>query len=134
MLNEQDLLRSSEDEYMSDEQLSFFKAKLVEKAAFITQRLNGNNDSLSVQRSADANDAASGEEALTLKLSMDIKDRATLRQVKKALQLIEDGEYGFCLETGEPIGLKRLLLIPESIYTVETMRVIEAKMGHVRAA
>ncbi|EGH25989.1 RNA polymerase-binding protein DksA, partial [Pseudomonas amygdali pv. mori str. 301020] len=43
-------------------------------------------------------------------------------------------DYGFFQETGEAIGIKRLLLVPESLYSVESMRALEAKGMHQRQA
>lgn len=134
MLTEKQLLAMPAEDYMNEAQVAFFKALLEEKARQIIARLDGEGETLLLQRQADAADSASSEEAMTLKLSMDQKDRASLLQVNRALNLIETGDYGYCLETGEEIGLKRLLLLPESVYTVETMRVIEAKSSHQRAA
>ncbi|KPX50407.1 hypothetical protein ALO68_200045 [Pseudomonas syringae pv. helianthi] len=44
------------------------------------------------------------------------RDRQTLSHVLKALEILVLGDYGFCQETGEVIGIKRLLLVPESLY------------------
>ncbi|RMR22212.1 DnaK suppressor domain-containing protein [Pseudomonas syringae pv. persicae] len=55
--------------------------------------------------------------------------RQALSNVLKALEILALGDYGFCQETGEAIGLKRLLPVPESLYSVESMRVLEAKGG-----
>ncbi|EGH05278.1 molecular chaperone DnaK [Pseudomonas amygdali pv. aesculi] len=58
--------------------------------------------------------------------------RQALIHVLKVLEILALGDYGFCQETGEAIGLKRLLLVPESLYSVEWMRVLEAKGMHQR--
>ncbi|MBL3828930.1 molecular chaperone DnaK [Pseudomonas syringae pv. theae] len=55
-----------------------------------------------------------------------------MSDVHKALEILALGDYGFCQETGEAIGIKRLLLVPESLYSVESMRALEAKGMHLR--
>jgi DnaK suppressor protein len=60
------------------------------------------------------------------------RDKRALSNVRLALEAIVLGDYGFCRETGEPIGLPRLMLVPESLYSVESMRVQETKNAHLR--
>ncbi|WP_375233117.1 TraR/DksA family transcriptional regulator, partial [Pseudomonas ficuserectae] len=79
-------------------------------------------------------DFASDEENRAVAASMIERDRQTLSHVLKALEILALGDYGFFQETGEAIGIKRLLLVPESLYSVESMRALEAKGMHQRQA
>ncbi|WP_375233625.1 TraR/DksA family transcriptional regulator, partial [Pseudomonas syringae] len=64
----------------------------------------------------DEADFAFDEENRAVAASMIDRDRQTLSHVLKALEILVLGDYGFCQETGEVIGIKRLLLVPESLY------------------
>lgn len=134
MLTSKLILAQSEDEYMSDAQQDFFKNLLLEKMAHITKRMRAGQDSLNIERHADAADTASVEENRSLSLNMAVRDNQEITRIKRALSVLADGDYGYCLESGEEIGIKRLLAVPESLYSVESMRVIEAKLQHQRGA
>ena len=60
------------------------------------------------------------------------RDTAELKRVSLALAAITEDEYGYCQETGVEIGIPRLLAVPESLYSVEAMSVIEAQRQHLR--
>lgn len=130
MINADQLLSQSVDDYMNDEQLSFFNGLLACKAQELRDRLDGHRQDAEIERHPDEADFASDEEERAVAVKMIERDRVTLNQVIHAMELIRIGDYGFCKETGEPIGLQRLLLVPESIYSVESMRIIEAKGRH----
>lgn len=130
MITSDDLLAQPHDDYMNDQQLAFFKDRLSTKAQDLRDRLNAHQHDVEIERHPDEADFASDEEERAVAVRMIERDRATLGQVSHALELIRVRDYGFCKETGEPIGLSRLLLVPESVYSVESMRVIEAKGRH----
>ena len=62
----------------------------------------------------DPNDRATQESEFSLELRTRDRERKLIRKIDEALKRIEDGSYGFCLETGEPIGVKRLEARPET--------------------
>lgn len=132
LMSVEQLLDQAEDEYMSADQLAFFKDRLEVKAAELRDRLLSCQASCEIERHPDEADFASDEENRVVAASMIERDRETLSHVLKALEILALGDYGFCQETGEAIGLKRLLLVPESLYSVESMRVLEAKGMHQR--
>ena len=130
MITLDELLAQPTDDYMNDQQLAFFRDRLASKAQDLRGRLTAHQQDVEIERHPDEADFASDEEERAVAVKMIERDRFTLGQVSHALDLIRLGDYGFCKETGEPIGLERLLLVPESVYCVESMRVIEAKGRH----
>jgi len=134
-MTEKEILAQGEAEYMNEGQLAFFKRLLEEKRMAVQARMRANQTLLQIERQPDDVDFASTEEARNMALNMVDRDRAEIMRIIRALKMIEDREYGYCAETGDPIGLRRLLAVPESLYCIEAMRVREAKsMHHASAA
>jgi len=119
-LSEADLVKAPERDYMNEAQLQFFKQRLLEIRA---QLLNNADDTGQHLRenetTTDPSDRATLEEEYTLELRTRDRERKLLKKVEKSLKLIEDGEYGFCEETGEPIGIPRLLARPTATLSLE---------------
>jgi len=119
-LSEADLVKAPERDYMNEAQLAFFKQRLLEIRA---QLLNNADDTGQHLRenetTTDPSDRATLEEEYTLELRTRDRERKLLKKVEKSLKLIEDGEYGFCEETGEPIGIPRLLARPTATLSLE---------------
>jgi len=67
----------------------------------------------------DPNDRATQEEEFSLELRTRDRERKLIRKIDEALKRIEDGTYGYCLETGEEIGIKRLEARPVATLSVE---------------
>jgi DnaK suppressor protein len=67
----------------------------------------------------DPNDRATQEEEFSLELRTRDRERKLIRKIDDALKRIEDGSYGYCLETGEEIGIKRLEARPVATLTIE---------------
>ncbi|MDD2408452.1 MAG: RNA polymerase-binding protein DksA [Tepidiphilus sp.] len=110
-----------EEEYMSPRQLKFFKhllleekRRLLEKAAETTQSLQQENEV-----TPDWTDRATIEEEQALELRVRDRERKLMKKIDEALERIEKGTYGWCEETGEPIGLKRLLARPTATLCLE---------------
>lgn len=121
MLTEEEILVASEDDYMNDEQLSFFKQRLLEmRQSLIDAGENEQIGSLDTERAADESDRATQEEQYWIQVHMKERESNLIRDIDKALHRIRIGEYGFCEDTGEEIGIKRLLIRPTSLYTAET--------------
>lgn len=126
MQNETSLLASGEDEYMNEEQLAFFRARL-ERAR---DELQARPVALEVQgqdlmAAADPTDRATMEEERTATLMDRQRQSERLREIAAALRRIEEGEYGYCEVTGEPIGLQRLLAYPTARLSLEAQHALE---------
>ena len=67
----------------------------------------------------DPNDRATQEEEFSLELRTRDRERKLIRKIEEALERIEDGSYGYCLETGEEIGIKRLEARPVATLSLE---------------
>jgi DnaK suppressor protein len=119
-LTEADVMKAPERDYMNEAQLAFFKQRLLELRA---QLLNNADDTGQHLRenevTTDPSDRATLEEEYTLELRTRDRERKLLKKVEKSIKLIEDGEYGFCEETGEPIGIMRLLARPTATLSLE---------------
>jgi DnaK suppressor protein len=120
VLTEPDLLKASDKEYMNEEQLAFFRQRLLELRA---QLLNNADDTGQHLRenevTTDPSDRATLEEEYTLELRTRDRERKLLKKIEKSLKMIDDGTYGYCEETGEPIGIPRLLARPTATLSLE---------------
>ncbi|MFL1449091.1 TraR/DksA family transcriptional regulator [Pseudomonas tritici] len=133
-MNEEQLLAQGADQYMSVAQIEFFKDRLHQRMQALRDRIADHQSNCKIERHADAADNASVEEVREKAMRLIDLDNRTLLQVRAALLAIEDDQYGFCALSGEEIGLKRLLLIPESLLSVDAMSASEAMNRHMRAA
>jgi len=114
--------RPTEDEpFMSDLQRAYFRRKLL---AWRDEILRSTKETLqhlqdeSVQH-ADIADRASSESERALELRARDRQRKLIAKIDAALERIDDGTYGYCEETGEPISLKRLDARPIATLSVE---------------
>lgn len=119
-MTDEDILRAPEKDYMNDAQRAFFRQKLLELRA---QLLNNADDTGQHLRenevTTDPSDRATLEEEYTLELRTRDRERKLLKKVEKSIKQIDDGTYGFCEETGEPIGVARLLARPTATLSLE---------------
>ena len=112
---------SSDEEYMNDMQLEYFRQKLQAwKKALLAQ----SEDTLEELRQGGLNqpdelDRASLETDKALDLRTKDRARKLISKINDALKRIEDGTYGYCEETGEPIGLERLEARPVATLSLE---------------
>ncbi len=128
-LSEAELLAMPEAEYMNDKQLEFFRHRLqglkndlLSNAGETTEHLR--EDTTVVP---DPADRATIEEEHALELRTRDRERKLLKKISQSLARIESGEYGFCDETGEPIGLGRLLARPTATLSLEAQQRREMK-------
>jgi len=110
-----------QEPFMNDRQREYFRAKLLswrddllKEAKETLQHLQTEN-----QNHSDAADRATTETERTIELRARDRQRKLIAKIDAALQRIEDGTYGYCEETGEPIGLKRLEARPIATLSVE---------------
>jgi len=109
------------EKYMCDKHLSFFKIKLTEWKKELVKAnnealYNGSMDDNSV--SADIVDQASSYTDKTVEMKAINRQIKLISEIDKALARIREGIYGYCLDTAEPIGLKRLIARPVAKYTI----------------
>jgi DnaK suppressor protein len=114
--------RPTEDEpYMNDNQREYFRRKLL---SWRDEILRGSNETLrqlkeEESRVADMSDWASFETERNFQLRARDRERKLLSKIDEALRRIEEGTYGFCEETQEPIGLRRLEARPIATLSIE---------------
>ena len=119
-LTEEELLAAPEKDYMNDAQLAFFKKRLLELRDQLLQNADDTGEHLRENEiTTDPSDRATLEEEYTLELRTRDRERKLLKKVEKSLRLIEDGSYGWCEETGEPIGVPRLIARPTATLSLE---------------
>lgn len=115
-----ELLAMPETDYMNSEQLAFFQHRLRELEKEILANAGATTENLrETQFAPDPADRATIEEEHALELRTRDRERKLLKKVQQSLHLIESGEYGWCEETGEAIGLKRLLARPTANLSLE---------------
>ncbi|EXI75162.1 MAG TPA: RNA polymerase-binding protein DksA [Candidatus Accumulibacter phosphatis] len=119
-LTETALLSAPEDQYMSPEQIAFFRRLLLAEEQSLLSAVKATAGHLQeAESSPDWNDRASAEEEHTLELRVRDRERKLLRKIRDALKRIDEGNYGWCEETGEPIGIARLLARPTAALCLE---------------
>lgn len=116
-----DYVPSPDEEYMNDLQVEYFRQKLL---AWKKSLLNQSQDTLEDLRQGGLNqpddiDRASMETDKALDLRTKDRARKLISKINDALKRIEDGTYGYCEETGEPIGLERLEARPVATLSIE---------------
>ena len=120
LLTEKELLAMPESDYMNEAQLEFFRNRLKELEQEILNNADATTENLrETQFVPDPADRATIEEEHALELRTRDRERKLLKKVQQSLTLIESGEYGWCEETGEPIGLQRLLARPTANLSLE---------------
>ncbi|MFC0225630.1 TraR/DksA C4-type zinc finger protein [Serratia aquatilis] len=133
LLSEQQLLAMPESDYMNDEQRAFFRQRLFEEQQKLWQHVELlKRDINSGDISGDEADKAAREEDLRLLFRQLDRESRLLPKVTAALARLENGDYGYCLETGEPIGLARLLLRPTAELSIEAKTAQEMREPHLR--
>ena len=120
---------SPKEEYMNDMQLEYFKQKLLtwrdELMKGSEATLNGLKENNAPE--ADENDRASNETDQFMELRTRDRMRKLIKKINQALDRIENGTYGYCEETGEPIGLARLEARPVTTLCIEAQERHERK-------
>lgn len=121
-LTEQDILNwdGPEQDYMNADQLEFFREKLVKLQDELIDKASATTEQMQDHETApDPADRASQEEEYALELRTRDRERKLLAKIQASIRDIDEGDYGFCRDTGEPIGLKRLLARPTATLSVE---------------
>ncbi len=114
--------RPSDDEpFMNERQQAYFKKKLLDWKEDILRESKGTvvNLKAETENHPDLVDRASSESDRALELRTRDRQRKLISKIDDALRRIEDGTYGYCEDTGEPIGLGRLEARPTATLSVE---------------
>jgi len=109
------------EQYMGKLQLSHFRQILLNWKRDLMQEVDRTVSHMKDEAAnfPDPNDRATQEEEFSLELRTRDRERKLIRKIEEALKRIEDGTYGYCLETGEEIGIKRLEARPVATLTIE---------------
>ena len=119
-LTEAELLKMPESDYMNDQQLAFFRARLTEMRQEILERRAESLEQLHENEAhADPADRATAEEERALALRLREREAILLAKIEQSLRRIHDKEYGYCTKTGDVIGLRRLLARPTATVCVD---------------
>jgi len=128
-LTVEELLAMPDSEYMNDKQLDFFRAQLQKQKDDLLSNAGETTEHLREDTSIvpDPADRATIEEEHALELRTRDRERKLLKKIAQSLTRLDTGEYGFCDETGEPIGLQRLLARPTATLSLEAQQRRELK-------
>jgi len=132
-MTKEKLLAMPADDYMNAEQLAFFSALLQSMKIETQERIEVSRVAIeSLDTPADPADAASVEEERHWLVNAIERDQRLLPQLEMALGRIADDSFGWCDDSGEPIGLKRLLISPTTKYCIEAQERHEQLDKHQR--
>src|ERR1700744_3237119 len=120
-LIEEEYISSEEEPFMNERQLEYFRRKLLNWKEDILResRETVNHLQKETENHPDLADRASSETDRALELRTRDRQRKLISKIDEALRRIEDGVYGYCEETGEPIGLARLQARPIATLSLE---------------
>lgn len=128
VLTAEEILKMPDDDYMNAQQLEFFRRRLTD----LEKELRANADQTTVNLREttvvpDPADRATIEEEHALELRTRDRERKLLKKVQAAIKRIDDGDYGYCEETGDPIGVARLMARPTATLSLEAQQHRELK-------
>ena len=128
-LSDAEVIAMPDNEYMNATQLAFFRLKLVQLKDDILANAgqtaeNLRDDTVVVP---DPADRATIEEEHALELRTRDRERKLLKKIEQSIARIDSGDYGYCDETGEPIGVPRLLARPTATLSLEAQQRRELK-------
>lgn len=128
-LTDDEVLSMPEAEYMNDVQLAFFKRKLQQLRNDMLANAGETTEHLREDTSVmpDPADRATIEEEHALELRTRDRERKLLKKIEQSIARIDSGDYGYCDETGEPIGVGRLLARPTANLSIEAQQRREQK-------
>ena len=128
LLSEAQLLKMNDKDYMNEAQLAFFKARLQQLEKDLLKNAGETTEHLrETVLVPDPADRATIEEEHALELRTRDRERKLLKKVQQSIASIDGGDYGWCEETGEPIGIPRLLARPTATLSLEAQQRRELK-------
>ena len=129
IITKEELLKMPESKYMNQQQLDFFESLLLEQAKEIELSVQQAKEALAnSEQEIDLNDVATKQEMQQLHLRTMERQGKLINKVKQSLMMIRkgsQGDYGYCLETGEPIGLQRLLARSTATLSIQSKQAQE---------
>jgi DnaK suppressor protein len=128
-LTDAEVMAMSDNDYMNDAQLAYFRLKLVQLKQGILANAGETTEHLREDTVVvpDPADRATIEEEHALELRTRDRERKLLKKIEQSIQRIDAGDYGYCDETGEPIGVGRLLARPTANLSLEAQQRRELK-------
>ena len=125
---EAEIVKMPKSEYMNALQLKFFRERLLQLQKELRDNAGATTEHLrELSFAPDPADRATLEEEHALELRTRDRERKLLKKISQSLARLESGEYGFCDETGEPIGLGRLIARPTATLSLEAQQRRELK-------
>nr|WP_280187571.1 RNA polymerase-binding protein DksA [Delftia sp. PS-11]KAJ8746318.1 RNA polymerase-binding protein DksA [Delftia sp. PS-11] len=128
-LTDAEVLAMSDDDYMNEKQLAFFRLKLLNLKR--DMHINAGETAENLREDTvvvpDPADRATIEEEHALELRTRDRERKLLKKIEQSIARIDAGDYGYCDETGEPIGVGRLLARPTATLSLEAQQRRELK-------
>jgi DnaK suppressor protein len=128
-LTDEEIIAMSDDDYMNETQMAFFRLKLVSLKNDILSNAGETTEHLREDTVVvpDPADRATIEEEHALELRTRDRERKLLKKIEQSINRIDAGDYGYCDETGEPIGVGRLLARPTATLSLEAQQRRELK-------
>ncbi|RZL96294.1 MAG: RNA polymerase-binding protein DksA [Variovorax sp.] len=128
-LTDAEVIAMPDSEYMNEKQMAFFRMKLQELKRGILENAGETTEHLREDTVVvpDPADRATIEEEHALELRTRDRERKLLKKIEQSIQRIDAGDYGYCDETGEPIGVGRLLARPTATLSLEAQQRRELK-------
>jgi DnaK suppressor protein len=128
LLSEEEIRAMNEKDYMNPAQLAFFKARLQQLEKDLLKNAGETTEHLrETVLVPDPADRATIEEEHALELRTRDRERKLLKKVQQSIAAIDAGDYGWCEETGEPIGIPRLIARPTATLSLEAQQRRELK-------
>jgi len=125
---EAEIIKMPKSEYMNAVQLKFFRERLMQLQKELRDNAGATTEHLrELSFAPDPADRATLEEEHALELRTRDRERKLLKKIDQALARIDDGTYGYCEETGEAIGIQRLLARPTATLSIEAQERREMK-------
>ena len=128
-LTDEEVIAMPDEEYMNETQMAFFRLKLVALKVGILSNAGQTTENLRTDTVVvpDPADRATIEEEHALELRTRDRERKLLKKIEQSINRIDAGDYGYCDETGEPIGVGRLLARPTATLSLEAQQRRELK-------
>jgi DnaK suppressor protein len=128
LLTEAEIVKAPEKDYMNAAQLAFFRNRLQEMEQEILKNAGETTEHLRETIIVpDPADRATIEEEHALELRTRDRERKLLKKIQQSIARIDSGDYGYCEETGDPIGIPRLLARPTATLSLEAQERREMK-------
>ena len=136
-MTKEELLAMPDSDYMNEKQLIFFKNLLIaERERYCQGIANLTKETMDAETlntsAPDPIDRQVGLEHLNRLTIENQRVNKLVNDINIALKKIEEGDYGYCEISGEPIGLKRLLTLPSAKYTTDEQERLEKQQKHFR--